>query len=1499
MHTRITASVALAFAAVMAAGCSKSRSPAQAESALLDISPYPGEQGVAIRRETVLRFDAPIAALDDGAIEVTADGQPVATNLHIGADGLSATAFYPQGLPGTSTIEVTVRGDRIRSADGPPPDVDQDGLAGGTRILSFETLDLTPSPGTDVCGRVFASERDAQGLEVPLAGIIVSVDGLELSHTTFTDGMGNFCLRDVPAGRIFVHIDGTTAPAPAGHYYPSVSKPWESRRGERISVGTVYLPAIAQDALQAVSQTNETVVQLTASQINAIGAGDPNLAAALANVALTVPADSLFSDDGTRGGSVGLAYVDPTRLPDALPPNLALPLVVTVQTDGARNFDRPVPICLPNLPDPNTGERLPPDAKTALWSFNHDTGRFEIVGPMTVSRDGELICSDPGVGLTAPGWHGAGSGTPGNGGPGNDDDDGGCTPSFLDLLKTAWRAARAIVECGARLTKAEAKIRCVLSAVDFIDATQQQIRNLITELENNGLTVQSATVITRDLLAKKNEAIAVINDCAEGGSPISIAQEALGCARSLVDGLASLCSLSEPCLNIAGQARVCQILSDAEALIDRAQRLVESAENILQRAIAEGICLAVQEALSIINDYLNSQNPGNGSTQRGSNPPMSAQDLARLIAELRRIADLPDMSPQADIYANNATGISAATIGIGQNAAASFGSLTDDLNSPVLGEQWVVLEFDALGPLATQRFETAANGSYRRILPGNQPVFEARYDHARQLYGEAFGITSPDGQRTDLDPVLLRSVAGETDSDGDGLIDLAEHVLATDPNVADTDGDGVDDGAELDAGTDPLDGVGGRPRVLDTAPAPGTPMDVCGTDGAIAMACGDAGLAMFNVYQGMAPALISAFDTPGSAQRVACAGALVALADGTEGLAILDARDPAAVTPIAQVPMGDCRAVAARGSIAYGGSASGRIVLVDMPSGAELANVELGLEVRDLQVRGDYLYVLHDDLLQVVQRRGVVLQIVGSLAVGRDRCTRLFAGEDVLIATHWTGFVAMDLSADPAQPTVLASTDTAQRGWRHMVLDGSGYGIGIVGPNANPDPGDDLNLYGMQDLTQPGSFLRDFASDGLGSAVPAAAASYDGLAYLADRNGALIVVRYLMQDLGTQPPSLDLQLSPSATVEEGKTVVASAQAADDVQVRAVDFFINGVRFATDSTYPFEFEWVAPARSVQASLSVSARAYDTGGNSFDADDMLLEVTTDVTAPELLGSRPGDGGVALVGQSDTFSATFSEPLDPATVSVGSLSLLHAGPDMVLDTADDVLLPLASAGYRPALQGVVWTAAAPFPAGPVRASLGDGQVVALADAAGNVLAAQTVEFDVIDGLVMTMYSNWNSSMLSNMFDGRPAETFTVRRPGESPESVTYTLVPNIDYSGGSGSRLDHRSGVRFTSPNGRDSFAWLVEGVLNVPTGGDFTFRCDIDDQFVLEIDGQRVFGVTSGCRVSSINSPTVNLSAGAHSIRFAGADLCSCCVRAVLRATGPGISGGVIPASWFGR
>ena len=78
---------------------------------------------------------------------------------------------------------------------------------------------------------------------------------------------------------------------------------------------------------------------------------------------INLPPNTLFSENGAWGGEVGIAPVPPERLPGPLPPGLNFPLVITIQTVGPQNFDQPVPVKFPNLPDPVSGVKLPAGAK--------------------------------------------------------------------------------------------------------------------------------------------------------------------------------------------------------------------------------------------------------------------------------------------------------------------------------------------------------------------------------------------------------------------------------------------------------------------------------------------------------------------------------------------------------------------------------------------------------------------------------------------------------------------------------------------------------------------------------------------------------------------------------------------------------------------------------------------------------------------------------------------------------------------------------------------------------------------------------------------------------------------------------------------------------------------------------------------------------------------------------------------------------------------------------
>ncbi len=391
-------------------------------------SPRNHETEVSVLRETIVHFTAPLSMKSDLTTTnfyAGYGGQRLLTRVELSPDRTTATLFYLEPLPGSSRIFVVLEGAGLTDFMDRPVDVDGDGQPGGSALSTFDTLSLTPLTGTAVIGRVFASELVAgtdtgsNAVNQPLPGVTITVDGMEESLPAVTDGQGNFTLSPVPAGRFFVHIDGRTAVNVAAGvrnpdlaYFPYVGKAWDAVPGRTNNLaggtGTIFLPRITAGTLESVSLTTDTTISLPPTVL----AQNP----ALNGVTVSIPANSLYSDNGTRGGKVGIAPVPPDRLPGLLPVGLEFPLVITIQTDGARNFDRPVPVRFPNLPNPKTGLRLPPSAKSASWSFNHNTGRWQIQGPMTVSADGRYVEMDPGVGVSQPGWHGFNPGCAAGGG---------------------------------------------------------------------------------------------------------------------------------------------------------------------------------------------------------------------------------------------------------------------------------------------------------------------------------------------------------------------------------------------------------------------------------------------------------------------------------------------------------------------------------------------------------------------------------------------------------------------------------------------------------------------------------------------------------------------------------------------------------------------------------------------------------------------------------------------------------------------------------------------------------------------------------------------------------------------------------------------------------------------------------------------------------------------------------------------------------------------------
>ena len=99
-----------------------------------------------------------------------------------------------------------------------------------------------------------------------------------------------------------------------------------NRLGKAVNIGEIYLAAHCCWTLTRLGAISDTAITFQPMSSPAIR----NSRACQSRCQLT----PLFSDNGSRGGTVGIAPVPPDRLPSPLPPGLNFSLVITVQTDG-------------------------------------------------------------------------------------------------------------------------------------------------------------------------------------------------------------------------------------------------------------------------------------------------------------------------------------------------------------------------------------------------------------------------------------------------------------------------------------------------------------------------------------------------------------------------------------------------------------------------------------------------------------------------------------------------------------------------------------------------------------------------------------------------------------------------------------------------------------------------------------------------------------------------------------------------------------------------------------------------------------------------------------------------------------------------------------------------------------------------------------------------------------------------------------------------------------
>jgi hypothetical protein len=364
---------------------------------------------------------------------------------------------------------------------------------------------------------------------------------------------------------------------------------------------------------------------------------------------------------------------------------------------------------------------------------------------------------------------------------------------------------------------------------------------------------------------------------------------------------------------------------------------------------------------------------------------------------------------------------------------------------------------------------------------------------------------------------------------------------------------------------------------------------------------------------------------------------------------------------------------------------------------------------------------LAEDGLSVVGRVGGL----SFFAEGITQRRRLFVGGGVAYVTSYPGYDTFEVSDAGSMHRIGAAQDRGPNSFKQILGNGSGLGVAAVGTNPRDDGTHDIYLFDLSDPANTSQFLLTLPTPGMTRAV----SLFNGLAYAADSEAGLQVVNYLAADRLGVPPAVMLDASfdlLDPAVEVGQPVRVTAVVTDDVQVRNVEFYIDGVRAATDGNFPFEYRFLAPSRGLKDRFTLQARASDTGGNAVFTPPLEVFILPDSTPPRVSRTVPPAGGIA--GSVETVAVFFNESIDPQTVTDATLQWRSAGPDGIPGTADDVLRTGGTLSYRDELRAAFLTFSEPLPPGLYEGSA----LPPLADTSGNVLPVPfTWRFTVIEGV------------------------------------------------------------------------------------------------------------------------------------------------------------------------
>ena len=1304
----------LIFSATDAAGLTKSVSTGFQLNDLipLEISGYfpaPESRDIGSTFRPQVIFSRPVisASLDSQSLYATdTTGAIIPAKVVPSADGLFAWLFFDSPMPSASTITVFVNGDRIRGLDGIRLDADRDGTAGGTSSFQFSTVSLDSLANTSIRGRVIDPGADLKMMTYddilagpdgvshtsddlflnPISNAKVFVLGQE-TRAVYTDSQGYFKLDSIPSGTVKLAIDGRTAQGvPLGVFFPEMvmsldvsvgientimgSMGTQEERQANIYRPEVYLPRLQRSSLQAVGDEPITTITVDAESAPYLSPEQRS------RLSLDVPGDSLVNQDGEIliNSQIGISTVPPELVRDMLPAGLLQHTFdVTIQAPDAVAFNRPLRMTFPNVFNAPSGSKL------NFLSFDHTTGMLVIEGTATVSTDGQSVVTDPGMGITKPGWHGL---TP----PGN------CFEAGISRTeRIASNAASALGGLASLLNNVNSVMHDIDAAYDPITPTPvpkvfSQIMDLVdiassmvdaVQAFRRGDTLTATSSVGSALLTTA----VFIGDIAKATNPYFIGLKLFTYAINFTGIFRAFAKpakgMEQEVLRIRCRQRTVVEPTDWSLGISDGFRIaleMAQQQSIILRDFQNKV-LEIRDLLTKVDADID--NLGFTSTD--------FENMDRLVTEYQALVD-----QVGEMFYTRAESIyNELRIRFPNISSTNTGSTTGNpdpivvIDEPKCPIYW---RADYLGQTIRGR------GHIEFFVPPNVQVTLRAFDPLRNRYAEVVATSSPNTNPTFVG-IWQRDwkpIPQSLDSDHDRLPDTIEDIVGTSKWKLDSDADGVSDYLELQNCQDPISGtvlttgtiarlsaLAGESNAIEIVSNPLSSRETIAF-----LTTGSYGLAIVDITNPIAPKIVSQLKLDGNAFDLAIAPdrSIVAVATDSQGIYIVDITRQSQPRVIKNIQaLAD--QIELHDGVIYAAERT-ELVSYDLRTGEKIESISVGVHrIESLAIDRSVLYTISEQgLLQSIDVS------TGSM-VKKGALQMPFSG-NLLIANGIAyvsrqrnglgGFATADVSVlDDLQ--LISDADAPNIVGKDLSLNGSGLAI-TVGNSV----GDFLHVVDASDPSRTDRFQSQFRLN----SSPIALAIAGGVAYVATGKSGLQVINYLASDTQDQAPSVSFKIlnrdvDPSKEgyqVIEGQTIEFEGLVSDDVQVSGVELIENGHVIASDVSYPFVFSVLAP-RVAQGSSSTSATyrmlATDTGGNSSVSEPIEVQAVVDKLAPQLTLTKPSSKQQVFYVPS--IDLQFDEEIDISNLQYSGFILTYLGIDGELGGKDDQLIELRSIQTR----------------------------------------------------------------------------------------------------------------------------------------------------------------------------------------------------------------------------